>query len=104
MNILTAKLLSALASEVRIESLLEAEDIVQYIELEEGQRIAWLSSTWISPHLVNVFTCQSFGESPDYFISRHSDGGRLSSIEGPFRSLAAAKSEAGMTTEGWTDL
>ena len=104
MNTTTQKLAKFLNDEIEAESSLSADDIPINVDLEVGEEISWAASTWIEPHLLNIFLCTTPTEPAQALLTRHGDRGVIVGLEGPWNSISDAKNGAGSAPEGWTDI
>jgi hypothetical protein len=89
---------------MRQDERISADDVGQLIELEHGEQVDWVSSTWMAPDLVNLFTCGTGAEPMTIVATRHGDRGVLVGIDGPWNSIDDAKNALGEAPEGWSDV
>lgn len=104
MNATARKLSEFLDQAITCESPLSADEIPRSVDLAVDEEIEWVSSTFINPHLVNIFVCTAPTEPIQVLLTRHSDGGVIVFLEGPWESVLDAKCDVGPAVEGWTDV
>ena len=78
-----------------------AEDFPQETELQTGQEVTWVSSTFDGLNLVNVYSVTDLGERPLFLGLSFGDGGVLVGADGPFQSLQETEAQY-ESPEGWT--
>jgi hypothetical protein len=106
MNPASQKLITILDDGVADEICISAAELADSVDLDPGQQLTWLASTWRARCQVHIFFCESDSEDDDeeFINTRHDERGRLLEFSGPFASYAEAKRMAGPTSEGWTEV
>lgn len=103
-NKLAQRLIVELTQSCRDEISVDATDVESMLDLDEGESITWVSSTWIEPELVNLFTCAEGQEPISVVATHHGDRGVLMRVSDAFETVAATKEYYGNVPEGWTDM
>ena len=86
------------------EHAVSALDIEDLADRDAGEQVRWVSSTYVSHNLVNIFICSALNERDSVILTRHSDGGVMVGWEGPWNTVKSAKKAVRKVPEGWTDL
>jgi hypothetical protein len=81
-----------------------ASDIEYLADRDAGEKVRWVSSTYVSHNLINIFVCSALNQRDSVILTRHSDGGVMVGWEGPWDTVKAAKNAVGKAPEGWTDI
>jgi hypothetical protein len=97
-------LLEELSYLVEIEYSLSATDFPVDIQLEDGESVEWILSSFIDGLLENIYCVKCPNEPTSYISTSHSDGGVIVSHGGPWNSLDGAKAAYGIAEEEWTDV
>ena len=82
-------------------STFDVTSFPQETELEQGDSVEWVASTYIDPDMVYIYESKSIGIQPGYFAAITSDGGVTVFALGPWDSLEEAKSNF-QAEEGWS--
>jgi hypothetical protein len=104
MNATCEKLFEILSDGITDQICINADELASSVDLDDGQELTWLASSFIDGALVNIFFCEVDGEDEQFINTQHSDGGQLIGFTGPFLSYAEAKRYAGPAPEGWTEV
>ena len=103
-NATAARLLEALHEARRDEEEMSGDEVPDVIELEDGESVEWVASTYANERLINLFVCRAAGEPATVLATEHGDRGVVQSAGGPWGSVEAAKASYGRVPEGWSDL
>ena len=103
-NATAKRLLEALYEAMRGNEAMSGDDVPGVVELEDGEMVEWVASTYAHEQLLNLFVCRAEGEPETVLATEHSDRGVLQSVGGPWGSVEAAKASYGRVGEGWSDL
>ena len=103
-NATATRLLEALCEAMRGNEAMSGDDVPDVIELEDGEEVEWVASTYAHEQLINLFVCRAAGEPETLLATEHGDRGVLQSVDGPWGSVEAAKASYGPVPEGWSDL
>jgi len=101
---LQGRLLKELSSHIENEYDFGGTDFPVYTLLEDGEKVVWVSSSFINGFLENIYRVAGKGEPTVYISSSHSDGGVVVAAGGPWKFLGTAKKAFGYAEEGWTDV
>jgi hypothetical protein len=104
MNATCEKLIEILTDSITDQICIDALELASSVDVDDGQELTWLASSFIDGTLVNIFFCEADGEDEQFINTLHADGGQLVGLTGPFLSYAEAKRDAGPAPEGWTEL
>jgi hypothetical protein len=86
------------------ETPVGAPDIEDLADRNAGEQVRWVSSTYKSYNLINIFICSALNERDSVILTRHSDGGVMVGWEGPWNTVKSAKKAVGKVPEGWLDI
>ena len=103
-NATATRLLEALHEARRDEEEMSGDEVPDVIELEDGESVEWVASTYANERLINLFVCRAEGEPATVLATEHGDRGVVQSVDGPWGSVEAAKASYGRVPEGWSDL
>ena len=103
-NATAKRLLEALHEACRSGEAMSGDEVPDLIELEEGEEVEWVASTYAHEQLINLFVCRAAGKPDTVLATEHGDRGVVQSMDGPWGSVEAAKASYGRVPEGWSDL
>lgn len=103
-NSLAKRLMVALKEARSDVQSLDATDVESFLEIEDGEAVAWVASNWIEQELINIFVCSTGAEPKTAIATHHGERGVLQNFGGPWDSVESAKSSFGEVPEAWTDL
>ena len=103
-NATATRLLEALHEARRGTEAMSGDEVPGLIELEDGEEVEWVASTYAHEQLINLFVCRAEGEPETVLATEHGDRGVVQSVDGPWGSVRAAKASYGPVPEGWSDL
>lgn len=103
-NATCEKLIEVLTDGITDQIRIGAEELASSVDLDDGQELTWLASSFIDGAVVHIFFCEADGEDEQFINTLHADGGQLIGFTGPFLSYAEAKRDAGPAPEGWTEV
>ena len=63
------------------------DEIPDVIELEDGETVEWVASTYANEQLINLFVCRVAGEPEAVLATVHGDRGIVQSVGGPRGSV-----------------
>ena len=83
---------------------MSGDEVPDVIELEEGETVERVASTYANEQLINLFVCRVAGEPEAVLATDHRDRGVVQLMCGPWGSMEAAKAAYGRVPKEWQDL
>ena len=105
-NAMATRLLEALQEARRDEEAMSGDEVPGLVELEDGESVEWVASTYANQQLINLFVCRAEGEPQTVLATEHGDKGVCSQWAGrgglwrPPRPRTGVCLRGGRTCEG----